>query len=258
MRCEQLRELTDEYLDGTLTDEGKQEVDHHLRSCSQCAKFMEEERKILGILSDMEEEELPPGFEQRLHHKLQQAASQIKIKFPKTLWVERPWLKWGTALAAVFVLAFSVYVIWPFKSMKDSPTKETPDFQMHSANGNGAMYDLAPSEADLELAQEDIGSLVEEASPADEIISAVELPAEILLYISEMGVSNEDIQKEIVLIAAEFQFDVLETQSNKIILKKNDKVERDEFFERLSQLGRIELSSWKVRENTLTIQVINE
>jgi len=260
MRCKQMMEWTNEYLDGTMTDEGKQEVEQHLSSCSLCTKYVEEQHKMLGLLSGLEEEELPPGFKQRLLHRLQQSANQDKTKFSGTLWAQQPWLRWGAALAAVFALAFSAYLIQPFKLVQENQTKETPDIQMHSADGNAARYDVAPSEAAPDMDQDDIASLVDEdAELAEDILEDAELPTKIILYVSkDVGTSGEDIQSQILSIAAEFQLDELERQPNKIIFKKNNKVESDILVERLSQLGRIELSGWNTRENTLTIQVIIE
>jgi len=249
--------LSDQYLDGILTDERRQEVEHHLNSCDYCARFMEEKCIILGLLSDLEEAELPPGFEQRLKSRLQQAANQAKTKFDSTPWSARPWYKWGAAIAAVFMLAFSVYIIQPFKLMGRSPVKEAPDFQMHSADGDAARYDAAPAEAAPEPAHEDSVSIMDEAGSAEGVRGSAELPTEILLYVSEdAGYSDEDIQREIVSLAKEFQFDIVDSQSNKVILQKNDNVESDKFLDRLSQLGRVELNDRKDRENTLTIQVI--
>jgi hypothetical protein len=270
MRCKQMMEWTNEYLDGTLTDELKQEVEHHLNSCSHCARYLEEMQQVLKLLSAIGEEELPPGFEQRLHHRLRQAGRKTEAGLTRGRpWTSGQWVKWGTVLAVVSMLVFSVYLIKPFGFIKydkngnnlsaqDSPAEESSDYKMHSSDGDTAMYEFEQPESSPEAARENAPIASSEADTADEILRAAEAPAEILLYVSKDGYIGEDIQEEIVFIAADSGMNILEQQQNQFILQVTEEGLSDKFFERLSRLGRVESSGLNRGEITITIQVIIE
>lgn len=270
MRCKQMMEWTNEYLDGTLTDELKQEVEHHLNSCSHCARYLEEMQQVLKLLSAMEEEELPPGFEQRLHHRLRQTGGKMKggpaDGRPRA---SGQWVKWGTVLAAAFMLVFFVYLIKPFGfidydkngnnlSAQDSPAEESSDHDMHYSDGDAAIYDFEqPESSPEEAARENAPIAASEADKEDEMLRAAELPAEIFIYVPKDGYIREDFQEEIASIAADLRMSIVE-QHNQFILQATEEVPGDELLERLSKLGRIESSGLSRGEMSITIQVIIE
>jgi anti-sigma factor RsiW len=61
-----LKELTD-YLDGTLTEGLKAELDEHLHWCRECHVVMNTTKKTIEIYRDNKIYELPDALRTRLH-----------------------------------------------------------------------------------------------------------------------------------------------------------------------------------------------
>lgn len=70
MKCtEFLRELTD-YLDGTLSESMRAELDEHLHWCHDCHVVMNTTQKTIEIYRDNQLYELPDGLRSRLHQAI--------------------------------------------------------------------------------------------------------------------------------------------------------------------------------------------
>ena len=70
MKCtEFLKELTD-YLDGTLSEGTKAELDEHLHWCHECHVVMNTTKKTIEIYRDNQIYELPESLRTRLHHAI--------------------------------------------------------------------------------------------------------------------------------------------------------------------------------------------
>ncbi len=70
MKCtEFLKELTD-YLDGTLTESTKAELDEHLHWCHECHVVMNTTKKTIEIYRDNQIFELPESLRTRLHQAI--------------------------------------------------------------------------------------------------------------------------------------------------------------------------------------------
>lgn len=274
MRCKQTIKWADEYLSGTLHEEGKQEMERHMDRCRPCALYVEELRQMLMLVSELDQEELPPGFEQRLQQRLQQADQKAAAKpHPDGSWVFRHhnrWMKWGAGLATILTLVFTVYLIQPFGfrnsgsggpgndgnlTTQDNITRESTEYGMYSGDMESPMSDAAPSESSLEMRQNDTPmNMAREAESADEHIRAAEQPAEIYLYVSRA----EYISDEIAAIAADYEITVVQQQNNQMVLQITDEMQVKAFLEELSQLGRVERSNRNAGEGSITIQIILE
>jgi len=70
VKCtEFLKELTD-YLDGTLTESTKAELDEHLHWCHECHVVMNTTKKTIEIYRDNQIYELPETLRTRLHQAI--------------------------------------------------------------------------------------------------------------------------------------------------------------------------------------------
>ncbi len=70
VKCtEFLKELTD-YLDGSLTESTKAELDEHLHWCHECHVVMNTTKKTIEIYRDNQIYELPESLRTRLHQAI--------------------------------------------------------------------------------------------------------------------------------------------------------------------------------------------
>ncbi len=70
MKCNDfLKELTD-YLDGTLSEGLKAELDEHLHWCRECHVVMNTTKKTIEIYRDNQIYELPEDLRTRLHQAI--------------------------------------------------------------------------------------------------------------------------------------------------------------------------------------------
>lgn len=70
MKCtEFLRELTD-YLDGTMSESMRAELDEHLHWCHDCHVVMNTTQKTIEIYRDNQLYELPENLRTRLHQAI--------------------------------------------------------------------------------------------------------------------------------------------------------------------------------------------
>ena len=60
------------YLDGTLEPEILAQVQKHLEHCEICSAILDSTRNILVLTADDRVFELPLGFSQRLHERLEE------------------------------------------------------------------------------------------------------------------------------------------------------------------------------------------
>jgi len=61
MTCKELVELVTDYLEGTLPDEVKRQMDHHLSGCDGCTNYLEQMRQTIRLTGHVREENMTPG-----------------------------------------------------------------------------------------------------------------------------------------------------------------------------------------------------
>jgi anti-sigma factor RsiW len=71
IECKHVWEHISDYLDGTLSPELLQEVQQHLEHCEICSAILDSTRNILILTADERVFELPLGFSERLHARLE-------------------------------------------------------------------------------------------------------------------------------------------------------------------------------------------
>jgi predicted anti-sigma-YlaC factor YlaD len=71
IECKHVWEHISDYLDGTLSSEVLAHVQEHLEHCEICSAILDSTRNILILTADERVFELPLGFSERLHARLE-------------------------------------------------------------------------------------------------------------------------------------------------------------------------------------------
>jgi hypothetical protein len=71
IECKHVWEHISDYLDGTLPPEVLEQVQKHLEHCEICSAILDSTRNILILTADERVFELPLGFSDRLHSRLE-------------------------------------------------------------------------------------------------------------------------------------------------------------------------------------------
>ena len=68
--CKHVWNYISEYLDGTLSEEIRSTVQTHLDHCEICSAILDSTRNVIILTADNRVFELPVGFSERLHARL--------------------------------------------------------------------------------------------------------------------------------------------------------------------------------------------
>jgi anti-sigma factor RsiW len=60
MTCKELVELVTEYLEGTLPEEARLQMENHLSGCQGCSHYLEQMRQTILLTGRIQEEALTP------------------------------------------------------------------------------------------------------------------------------------------------------------------------------------------------------
>jgi anti-sigma factor RsiW len=69
--CKHVWNYLSEYLDGTLSNEEREAVQRHLDHCELCSAILDATRNIIILTADDRVFELPAGYSERLHARLE-------------------------------------------------------------------------------------------------------------------------------------------------------------------------------------------
>ena len=75
IECKHVWNYISEYLDNTLSEETRTLVEKHLEHCEICSAILDSTRNILILTADERVFELPVGFSDRLHTRLDRELS---------------------------------------------------------------------------------------------------------------------------------------------------------------------------------------
>jgi hypothetical protein len=70
IECKHVWNYISEYLDGTLSGEIRDSVQKHLEHCEICSAILDSTRNVIILTADDRVFELPVGFSERLHARL--------------------------------------------------------------------------------------------------------------------------------------------------------------------------------------------
>ena len=71
--CRHVWDQISNYIDDTVPPELRDAVEEHLAHCRHCAAVLDSTRNILVLVADDRTFELPIGYSERLHVRLQEA-----------------------------------------------------------------------------------------------------------------------------------------------------------------------------------------
>ena len=70
VECKHVWNYISEYLDGALPEETRNTVQKHLEHCEICSAILDSTRNIIILTADDRVFELPVGFSERLHARI--------------------------------------------------------------------------------------------------------------------------------------------------------------------------------------------
>jgi anti-sigma factor (TIGR02949 family) len=71
--CKHVWSQVSDYIDGTVTSQEREDIERHLANCRHCSAVMDSTRNILVLVGDARTFEVPVGFGERLHNRLQES-----------------------------------------------------------------------------------------------------------------------------------------------------------------------------------------
>jgi anti-sigma factor RsiW len=70
--CKHVWQYISAYIDAEVDAELRADIDEHLETCEVCSAVLDSTRNIVVLIADERVFELPAGFSQRLHARLDQ------------------------------------------------------------------------------------------------------------------------------------------------------------------------------------------
>jgi len=107
-KCEDIRELISEYIDGDLAGDLLSEFEEHISSCEDCRKELNDVKSIIAMLNDTPDEDLPLNFKDELHERL------LEEKAKKKNVISLVFVKYSHifASAAGFLIIFTIWMVY--------------------------------------------------------------------------------------------------------------------------------------------------
>jgi anti-sigma factor RsiW len=138
--CETIWRESSNYIDGTLSPDLQQAIDEHIKTCQACASVLAGLQNIVMLYGDERMAELPSGFSQRLHRRLEG-------NLPTT---RRNFFGWAVALAASVLAVGGIELSRASHEVPDSISKHSrqlaepipPDMQV-VVSDKGKLFHLA-------------------------------------------------------------------------------------------------------------------
>jgi len=85
MNCKELIYLLEDYLDGTMEEQLKEELDTHIAMCEPCLNFLETYDKTRILCRQVTLDEIPPEFRERLRSFVMEKARERREGIGKYL-----------------------------------------------------------------------------------------------------------------------------------------------------------------------------
>jgi hypothetical protein len=143
MKCDEIKSLLFEYVEGTLDNPEKRAVEKHIKTCDACGKELAAARSYFLELDRLEEVKVPKDFLATLHTRLQQRAGRKRLIrlffFPLGLKVP---------IEATAALAMILMVIFLFKGEPPSEQLAYRDAVFEEKTGPGVHKDAPLSEGE--------------------------------------------------------------------------------------------------------------
>ena len=106
MKCSRIKRKLSAFLDNEVSEEERQFITEHLKSCEHCCKEMEKLSQVSDFLNLIEDVEVSPYFITRLKQRIVDQEQKSLIRLPLTEWIKRAFVP---AVTTVLV-AFSLFI----------------------------------------------------------------------------------------------------------------------------------------------------
>jgi hypothetical protein len=71
LNCKHVWRFISDFIDGTVDPQLREDIERHLETCELCSAILDSTRNILVLTADDRTFELPVGFGERLHARLE-------------------------------------------------------------------------------------------------------------------------------------------------------------------------------------------
>jgi len=171
MKCDEIEILISAYIDGEVTEEEKRIVEEHLCDCGACRKTLDEFSGLHTLSQELEVQEAPPGFRQRVTQRI---SEKPWIAF---WWRRLPRLAYASfALLLVFsaaIITLHVYQTW---------NQASPDIDVYAE-------DILFNQ--LVAGEDSLFSGEYEVSVAEEILGTIDFSETDTSFLDKNSLSNE-------------------------------------------------------------------
>lgn len=184
MKCAEIQNLIQEYVDGELTH-SIEVVEEHIKSCDACKAFYDETIELKNMLSGLDMLELPDDFETSLHTKLVEAKEELVIDKKVTPFKKyRNQMKWLGSIAAIAIVSIAVTRVIPFENVMDANFASMEMATEDMGAFDNAMADEAVEEETMEVAEASVeatttyGDAVEETKEESSEVVGMKMDAD--------------------------------------------------------------------------------
>ncbi|MBZ5615940.1 MAG: zf-HC2 domain-containing protein [Acidobacteriia bacterium] len=141
VNCEEVWREVSNYLDGEVDPTLRAAIEEHVRGCKNCTAVVDGTRNVLQLYGDERLLEVPFGFSQRLHRRLDQNGPGNR----------RTFLGWMVAAAAACLIVGTIEVASAFRTSElrsehAQPGNRIPPEMMVVVSENGKLFHRAGCE----------------------------------------------------------------------------------------------------------------
>jgi len=105
VNCEEVWREVSNYLEGEVDPSLRLAIEEHVRGCQRCTAILNGTRNVIQLYGDERMLEVPLGFSQRLHRRIDQ---HLPVSAPST---RRTFLGWMAAAAAAVLVVGSLELV---------------------------------------------------------------------------------------------------------------------------------------------------
>ena len=126
MEHNDIRHKLSEYIDGSITDQERTEIEEHLKTCQQCTDALQELRKTIEHIKTVEEIDPPAWMTQKIMAKVRAEAGEKKSLFQRLFYPLRVKIP-IQAIAVLFLTVTGFYIyqnMQPAERITEAPSQE--------------------------------------------------------------------------------------------------------------------------------------
>ena len=110
MKCSEVRRKLSAFLDGEVSEEEKQLILEHVKSCDLCRKELEALSQVSEVLEVMDEIQVSPFFITRLKQRIADQESKSLVRLPFMEWIRHSTVPAFTTVLVCLSLLLGYYL----------------------------------------------------------------------------------------------------------------------------------------------------